>query len=69
MRPVRAERERGLEDQSIERLSELAERIPWLDRQAPDEVRFHLWHFPGFFAALALMMCSEWLIRRKRGYA
>lgn len=53
----------------LNQLSELASRIPWAQRDAPDEMRFHLWHLPPFLIALLAMLSAEWLLRRRRGYA
>ena len=54
---------------SLDRLGEIVPKIPWIDRENPEEVRIHLWHFPIFLFAMIAMLGVEWFIRRKKGYA
>lgn len=61
--------ETGGEFYTLDRLEELAKAIPLPERDDAEEVWFHLWHLPGFYVALVLMMAAEWYIRRRRGQA
>jgi len=54
---------------TLDRLSEIPDRIPWLKNTEADQVRFPIWHFPGFYFLLALMLPLEWYLRRTRGRA
>jgi len=54
---------------SLEQLDELAEAIPVPVQLDSTELLLHLWHLPGFYVALVLMMIAEWYLRRKAGRA
>lgn len=54
---------------SLDELEELAKAIPVPQKLDSSEILLHLWHLPGFFVALVLMMITEWLLRRKAGRA
>jgi len=54
---------------TLDQLEELAKAIPLPMRADAEEVWFHLWHLPGFYVALVLLMGMEWYIRRRRGQA
>ena len=54
---------------SLEQLDELAEAIPVPVQLDSTELLLHLWHLPGFFIALVLLMIPEWYLRRKAGRA
>ncbi len=59
----------GGEFYPLERLSEVARRLPWTDRREPEHRRLHLGHFPGFYVLLVGTLGLEWYLRRRRGYA
>lgn len=48
-------------------LATLPARIPWTDVDSQRLERFHLWHFPPFYALVVLALALEWYSRRKRG--
>jgi uncharacterized membrane protein len=54
---------------SLEDLEVLARAVPVPARMDAEEVLLHLWHLPGFYIALVLLLALEWYLRRKRGYA
>lgn len=73
-RPDEAYLERIAEASGGERipLTEVADavgRIPWRIPQSHQPVRVHLWHHPAFYLALVALLATEWLLRRRRGYA
>ena len=54
---------------SLDSLDALARAVPVPMRMDAEDVLLHLWHLPGFYLALVLMLATEWYLRRKRGYA
>lgn len=54
---------------SLDQLEELSEAIPVPIQLDSTEILLHLWHLPGFYLALVLMMITEWYLRRKVGRA
>ena len=54
---------------SLDQLEELSEAIPVPVQLDSTEILLHLWHLPGFYVALVLMMIAEWYLRRKAGRA
>ena len=48
-------------------LATLPDKIPWTDVESQRLERFHLWHFPPFYALVVLALALEWYSRRKRG--
>lgn len=54
---------------ALDQLSQLAERIPVPARDDAEQVLLHLWHLPGFYVALVVMMAAEWYVRRRKGRA
>ncbi len=50
-------------------LAALAQRIPLPERDDADELLLHIWHLPGFYVALVIMLALEWYLRRRRGRA
>ncbi len=54
---------------SLENLDELAEAIPVPVQLDSTELLLHLWHLPGFYIAIVLLMIPEWYLRRKAGRA
>lgn len=54
---------------SLDQLEELSEAIPVPLQLNSAEILLHLWHLPGFYIALVLMMITEWYLRRKAGRA
>lgn len=59
----------GGEFYTLDRLEDLAKSIPLPQRDDAEEVWYHMWHLPGFYVALVLMMALEWFIRRRKGHA
>ena len=53
----------------LDKLSEIPEQLPGLMQTRAEELRFPIWHFPGFFALLFLLLATEWYLRRTRGQA
>lgn len=55
---------------SMADLPRLAEqvRVRPRDTAERDLHRWHLWHWPPFLGLLVLLLCSEWYVRRRRGY-
>ncbi len=51
----------------LDELANLPGKIPWTDVDNQRLARFHLWHFPPFYALLVLLLALEWYGRRKRG--
>lgn len=57
----------GGEFLTLEELAELPGKIPWTDVESQHLQRFHLWHFPPFYALVFVLLAIEWYGRRKRG--
>ena len=49
-------------------LSTLASRLPRIGAREPLRQAEHLWRWPGFFALLTTLLCTEWLLRRRYGH-
>ena len=54
---------------TLEELDRLAKAIPWTDSESERLDRFHLWHFPPFYAAAVILLAVEWYLRRWQGQA
>jgi uncharacterized membrane protein len=53
----------------LNEIASIPGRIPWLNTREADEVRFPIWHFPGFYFLLVALLVVEWYLRRTRGHA
>ena len=53
----------------LARLSEAADLAPVRATETLIDARLHLWRWPGFYIALAVLLIAEWFLRRKEGYA
>jgi hypothetical protein len=51
----------------LDRLAELAERIPRIEHHGESLEVFPLWRFPAFYAALVVLFSLEWYLRRRSG--
>ena len=54
---------------ALDDLGALADAIPMPAHQDAEELLLHLWHWPGFYIILVLLMIPEWYFRRKKGQA
>ncbi len=54
---------------TLEQLGEIAKDIPYTPNPEAETIRLHLWHHPGFYILLIVLMTLEWFLRRKRGHA
>lgn len=48
-------------------LADLPAKIPWTAAESQRLERFHLWHFPPFYALVVFVLAFEWYGRRRRG--
>lgn len=62
-----AERTRGGGFFTLDRLGELAGRIPHPEFKTETREVNHLWRHPAFYAVLAALLSIEWYLRRKHG--
>lgn len=53
----------------LEELSQVPDRIPFVQHQDAETVSVPFWHWPGFYLAAILTMIADWYLRRKRGFA
>jgi hypothetical protein len=53
---------------SLDRLSDVVDRIPWRGSTESGEIRIRLWHLPPLFFALIAMLAVEWFLRRRKGH-
>jgi uncharacterized membrane protein len=54
---------------TLEELASAVQFIPWTPPASVDPLRFHLWHLPPFYGLLTGLLCVEWFLRRRRGWA
>lgn len=50
-----------------DRLMDLPAQLPITDFASRRSDRFHLWHWPPFYALVVLLLGSEWYLRRRQG--
>jgi hypothetical protein len=50
-------------------LDEVADAIPVPTVLDADRILLHLWHLPGFYVAIVVMLLAEWYLRRTAGEA
>lgn len=54
---------------AIDSIEELPSAIPMPEGEIFKETRFHLWWLPIFYAAIVMLLISEWYFRRRAGHA
>ncbi len=59
----------GGEFLTLNQLSDIPSKIPFVNQEEAEWVRIHLWHNPFFYGLLVALLCCEWYLRRTRGEA
>jgi hypothetical protein len=54
---------------NLDQLASIPGEVPWPEGQHAVWRRIELWHWAGFFVALALLWSTEWYVRRRHGQA
>lgn len=52
---------------TLDDLDALVDAIPLPEGESVSHVRFHMWHWPPFFFIAAVLLISEWYLRRRAG--
>jgi hypothetical protein len=53
----------------LNELAAVVDKLAWRPPPAHQALRFRLWHLPVFYVLLVSMLCLEWYLRRKKGFA
>lgn len=53
----------------LESLLDVVDKLRWRPPDEREALRLSLWHLPQFYVLLAVLLCGEWVVRRRRGLA